>query len=68
MSCRHYSIYEILRRKVRVASGQLYAEYEKSVDKPVVSRAYQGRMQSMIQLGLVKEEGSGRWKVYEIAS
>lgn len=60
------AIYEILKRKVRIASGQLFNEYKKSVDKPVVSRAYRGYMHAMVELGLVKVEGNGRWRKYVI--
>ena len=59
-------IYEILGRKKRMASGMLYREYCKAVTNPVVDRAYRNYMIEMVKLGLVKVEGKGRWKVYEI--
>ena len=59
-------IYEILRKKVRMASGKLYEEYSKVVSEPVVDRAYRNYMKRMVELGLIKVEGSGRWKVIEI--
>jgi predicted transcriptional regulator len=44
----------------------LYREYCKAVANPVVDRAYRNYMKQLVELGLVKEEGEGRWKVYEI--
>jgi orc1/cdc6 family replication initiation protein len=59
-------IYEILARKKKMPSGLLYREYCKLVSKPVVDRAYRNYMKEMVALGLVKAEGSGRWKSYSI--
>lgn len=59
-------IYEILGKKKRMASGELYKEYCKLVKNPVVDRAYRNYMKRMIELGLVKFEGFGRWKIYEL--
>jgi hypothetical protein len=33
---------------------------------PVVDRAYRNYMRRMVGLGLIKSEGKGRWKSYEI--
>ncbi|MGQ9758994.1 MAG: hypothetical protein ACUVQ5_00245 [Candidatus Methanomethylicaceae archaeon] len=59
-------IYEILERKVKAPSGELYKEYCKLVSEPVVDRAYRNYMKRMVELGLVKVEGKERWKSYEI--
>ena len=59
-------IYEILEKKRKMPSGLLYKEYCKLVSKPVVARAYRNYMKRMFKLGLVKAEGFGRWKNYEI--
>ncbi|MEM2648500.1 MAG: AAA family ATPase [Candidatus Bathyarchaeia archaeon] len=59
-------IYEILGKKKRMPSGLLYREYCKMVKNPVVDRAYRNYMKKMVDMGLVKVEGFGRWKVYEI--
>jgi len=59
-------IYEILERKIKMASGALYKEYRSLVSKPVVDRAYRNYMKRMVELGLVKVEGKGRWKIFEI--
>ncbi|MEM3590867.1 MAG: AAA family ATPase [Candidatus Bathyarchaeia archaeon] len=61
-------IYEILGKKKRMPSGLLYREYCKMVKNPVVDRAYRNYMKKMVDMGLVKVEGFGRWKVYEIIS
>lgn len=47
-------------------SGFLYRKYCKAVANPVVDRAYRNYMKQMVELGLVKAERKGRWKVYEI--
>lgn len=59
-------IYEILGKKKRIASGELFKEYCKLVENPVVDRAYRNYMKRMVESGLIKVEGFGRWKVYEI--
>ena len=60
------AIYRILLKRKRIPSGELYREYCKFVENPVVDRAYRNHMKKMVKLGLVKAGGSGRWKVYEI--
>ena len=59
-------IYEILAEKRRMPSGELYREYCKRVLKPVVDRTYRNYMKEMVELGLVRVLGSGRWRIYEI--
>jgi cell division control protein 6 len=59
-------VYEILGKKKRMPSGVLYREYCKAVANPVVDRAYRNYMRQMTELGLIKVEGKGRWKVYSI--
>jgi len=59
-------ICEILGKKRRMVSGELYSEYCKLVNNPVVDRAYRNYMRKMVELGLVKVEGKGRWRSYEI--
>ena len=43
-------IYEILEKKMRMASGILYKEYCKLVSRPVVDRAYRNYMKKMVNL------------------
>ena len=59
-------IYEILAEKKRMPSGELYREYCKRVSKPVIDRTYRNYMKEMVELGLVRVLGSGRWRIYEI--
>ncbi len=59
------AVYAILKKVRSMKSGDLYTEYFRSVKKPVVDRAYRKHMERMEELGLVKSEGSGRWKRYE---
>lgn len=59
-------IYDILEKKRKLSSGLLYNEYCTLIKSPVVDRAYRNYMRRMVSLGLVKPEGKGRWKSYEI--
>jgi orc1/cdc6 family replication initiation protein len=59
-------IYEILEKKRKMPSGLLYKEYCRLVSKPVVDRAYRKYMEELVNFGLVKADGTGRWKRYEI--
>jgi cell division control protein 6 len=61
------TIYEILRNKVKLDSGSLYRAYRRDVSDAVVDRAYRKYMKKMIELGLVKVKGSGRWRIFEVA-
>jgi Cdc6-like AAA superfamily ATPase len=61
------SVYEILKKNKSMESGRLFSEYCKSVKKPVVDRAYRKHMRGMEELGLVKSDGTGRWKKYRVA-
>jgi len=59
-------IYEILRTKGKLDSGSLYRAYRREVRDPVADRAYRKYMRKMVELGLVRETGKSRWKVYEL--
>src|SRR2546427_12192253 len=60
------TIYEILRTSGKLDSGSLYRAYRGEVSGAVVDRAYRKYMRKMVELGLVREKGSGRWRIYEI--
>lgn len=60
------TIYEILKQKKIMSSGDLFEEYRKSTKHAMVDRSYRNYMHRMEELGLVRESGSGRWKKYEI--
>lgn len=59
-------LYEILKAKKAAPTGKLYGEYLKRTDDVVTDRTYRHYMQKMIDLGLVKSKGLGRWKRFEI--
>jgi orc1/cdc6 family replication initiation protein len=61
-------IYEILEKKRKMSSGMIYKEYCTIMKSPVVDRAYRNFMRRMVNLGLIRDEGKGRWKSYEIVS
>ncbi len=59
-------ILKVLTRRKKMNSGELFQEYTKLVSKPVVDRAYRKYMKKMLRLGIVKSEGIGRWRRYEL--
>lgn len=60
------AIYEILKEKKSMDSGMLFSEYKKAVNETVTDRCYRNYMARMVELGLVREVRSSRWKKYEI--
>ncbi|MGI0015603.1 MAG: Cdc6/Cdc18 family protein [Nitrososphaera sp.] len=60
-------IYEILKKNRVMNSGDLFEEYCKLSTDVNTDRSYRNYMQRMVELDLVREIGSGRWKKYEIA-
>ena len=60
------TLYEILRMKGSIDSGSLYRAYCKEAKHAVVDRAYRKYMRKMVELGLVREKGSGRWRIFEV--
>jgi cell division control protein 6 len=61
-------IYDILEKKRELSSGLLRNEYRTSIQTLVVDRAYRNYMRRMVSLDLIRSEGKGRWKRYEIIS
>lgn len=59
-------IYEILKQNRLMDSGRLFEEYQKKVKETVTDRSYRNYMERMVELDLVREISSGRWKKYEI--
>lgn len=59
-------IYEILGKRGKMPSGEIYKQYCQTVKGPVGERAYRQWMRKFVRLGLMKEKGYGRWKEYEI--
>lgn len=60
-------IYEILKSNKKMESGKLFSEYSKKMNGSVVDRTYRNHVQKMEELGLVRSEGSSRWKTYEVS-
>ena len=60
------ALYEILKTKGKLDSGSLYRAYRRKMKAAVVDRAYRKYMRKMIELGLVREKGSGRWRIFEV--
>jgi cell division control protein 6 len=60
------AIMKVLGQYKRMNSGDLYRAYSKLVSKPVVDRAYRKYMEKMMNQGLIKSDGKGRWRYYEI--
>jgi cell division control protein 6 len=59
------AIMKILSQYKRMNSGDLYRAYTRVIPNPVVDRAYRKYMKKMVKMSLVKDEGKGRWKIYE---
>ena len=59
-------IYSILEAKRSMGSGELYRKYCSKVKRPVTDRAFRNYMKKLVRLGLVAEQGYGRWRKYEV--
>jgi Cdc6-like AAA superfamily ATPase len=60
------TIYEILKKTRSMDSGELLKEYKKYSKEELIERSYRNYMARMVELGLVREHGTGRWRKYEI--
>jgi hypothetical protein len=49
-----------------MTSGELFNLYQESLAQPLGERAYRNHMHHLVQTGLVRDIGEGRWKKYEI--
>ncbi len=58
---------ELIEKHKQIASGELFDLYRKSVAQPLGERAYRNQMEFLVQTGLVKDFGEGRWKRFESA-
>lgn len=57
---------EVIEKRRKISSGELFDLYAKSVPQPLGERAYRNQMEHLVQTGLVKDSGEGRWKRYEL--
>jgi len=60
------TIYNILDQNKAMNSGALFNEYRKLMNETVTDRSYRNYMGRMVELGLVRQTGSVRWKKYEV--
>jgi Cdc6-like AAA superfamily ATPase len=60
-------VYQILKEKGSMESGRLFEELSRKSESDVIDRTYRNYMERMEELGLVRAQGTGRWKVYEVA-
>lgn len=60
------TLYEIIKEHRIIESGKLYGEYLKQTDNPVKETSYRKYMKQLVDLELVKEQGSVRWRKYKI--
>jgi len=58
---------EVVEQRKRIASGELFGLYTKSTLQPLGERAYRIQMEHLVQTGLVRDSGEGRWKKFELA-
>lgn len=61
-------LFETIEKRRRLSSGELFDLYQKSFAQPLGERAYRNQMEYLVQTGLVKDIGEGRWKRYEIVT
>jgi len=60
-------IFDILRDNKKMSSGELFRVYKWLSKEEVNDRSYRNQMTALKELGLVKETGETKGKVYEIA-
>lgn len=57
---------EVIEKRDKISSVELFESYQKSFEQPLGERAYRNQMEHLVQTGLVRELGEGRWKRFEI--
>lgn len=55
---------EVIEKRNRISSGELFDLYQKSFTQPLGERAYRNQLEHLVQAGLVKDIGEGRWRNY----
>jgi transposase len=55
---------EQIERNRDVDSGELFRRYQESFNDSLGERAYRNQMDLLVQAGLVRGAGEGRWKKY----
>lgn len=57
---------EVIEKYKKIMSGELFGIYRNSIMKPLCERGYRNQIEHLVQTGLIKDIGEGRWKRYEI--
>lgn len=60
------TLLSIIERRKNVPSGELWQEYQSTVQEPLGERTYRNQMEDLVKAGLVKDTGEGRWKRYAV--
>jgi Cdc6-like AAA superfamily ATPase len=61
-------IYQILKENGKMESGKLFEALLNRLGATVIDRTYRNHMERMEELGLVRAEGTGRWKAYQLSA
>ena len=57
---------EKIEKNREIDSGELFRMYEDNFRQPLGERAYRNQMENLVQSGLVRESGEGRWKRFSL--
>lgn len=61
-------LFDIVKEEERIRPRSLYNQYNDEVEDPKVDRTLRKYLKEMENANLVEAEGSGRWKIYSVAS
>ena len=61
-----YSIIESASSNGKIKSPDIFSEFLTKSKKELSERTYRNHMEKLVSLNLIKEEGEGRWREYEI--
>lgn len=67
LSEKEKKFFHILKENRRMGSGELFRVYKELSNEEITDRSYRNQMTHLKELGLVKESGVTKGKVYEIA-
>ena len=59
-------LFNIIKENNSIFTGKLFEKYKSYSGNPVKESCYRKYMRQIVNLELVKEQGSGRWKEYAI--
>ncbi len=57
-----------IEERKSIMSGELFELYQNSFPQPLGERTYRNQMEHLVQTGLVRDIGEGRWKSYEVVA